>query len=147
MSSRANRKQPSLENQEDSIERDKGGRILAGKKWRTFNFIVEVALESPGSVDEEEAAEDAAEFIATIGRTAGRVHESYASITRADEYGPKRPKDAPVFIREYPTGKKVELKLPRGLAKKEAYAKLMKAKPTKVKPKKKIKKKKKVGRY
>lgn len=65
--------------------RDKGGRLLKGGKWRVFNFEVEVAIESPKGVDEDEAAEDAAEFMATVQRTQGRVHDSFASITRIKE--------------------------------------------------------------
>lgn len=62
--------------------KDRGGRILKGGKWRVFNFVVQVAVESPKGVDEAEAAEDASEFVNTIGRTQGRVHESYVSITK-----------------------------------------------------------------
>lgn len=125
--------------------KDKGGRVLPGKKWRVFNFVVEVAVESPGNVDEEEAAEDAAEFITTIGRTKGRVHTSFCSITRTDEYGPKRPKGAVVFVNKYPEGDKAELELPRGVKVTDNYEKVMK--PSKAKPKKTAKKKKSKARF
>jgi hypothetical protein len=69
----------------DNGYRDKGGRILKGGKWRVFLYVVEVAVESPKSVDEAEAAEDSAEFIGSIGRTQGRVHESYVSIVKTWE--------------------------------------------------------------
>lgn len=114
---------------------------MPGKKWRVFNFVIEVAVESPGDVDEEEAAEDAAEFITSVGRTAGRVHSSFCSITRADEYGMKRPPGSVVFTKDYPSGKKAELELPRGVINKDNYPKMMKVKPTKAKPKKKKKSK------
>jgi hypothetical protein len=108
--------------------RDKGGRILKGGKWRVFNFVVEVAVESPKSVDEAEAAEDAAEFIGSIGRTQGRVHESYVSVVKTWEleHAPpsyKRSADSVI------NSKKA-------------------SKPTKAKPKKVVKsKKKKIKRY
>lgn len=133
------KKAPSLVKEDINVERDKGGRILAKKIWRTFNFVVEVAVESPGDISEEEAAEDAAEFITTIGRAAGRVHSSYCSVTRADEYGVKRPSDAPVFTKAYPSGDKADIELPRGILTREDYPKLVKVKPTKAKPKKKKK--------
>jgi hypothetical protein len=82
--------------------RDKGGRVLKGKKWRVFNFVVEVAVESPKSVDEDEAAEDAAEFMSSMGRSSGRVHESFCHVVRIDEYGYKRPPGASVHNNNIP---------------------------------------------
>lgn len=139
---KSEKKQPRLNQDGFNPEKDRGGRILPGKKWRVFNFVVEVAVESPGTVDEEEAAEDAAEFITSVGRTAGRVHSSFCSITRSDEYGAHRPPGSVVFTRDYPTGEKAELQLPRGIVNKDDYpnvTKPQKAKPKKVqtKPKKK----------
>lgn len=128
----------------DEKEQDKGGRILPGKKWRVFNFVVEVAVESPGDVDEEEAAEDAAEFMASRSRRMGRVHTSFCSITRVDEYGARRPEGAVVIINRYPKGEQAELELPRGnkqIKQGDTYEKVMKVKPSKAKPKKAIKKK------
>lgn len=132
---KSKKKQPKLSaTAELEDERDKGGRILAKKIWRVFNFVVEVAVESPGDISEEEAAEDAAEFITVIGRATGRVHSSFASVTRTDEYGAHRPDGAVVFTRPNPTGTKAELQLPRGV-----LAKPVKEKPQKAKAKKKKK--------
>lgn len=121
---------------------------MPGKKWRVFNFVVEVAVESPKHVPEEEAAEDACEFAVAMSRTMGRVHESFVSVTRVDEYGYKTPPGGGVVIkRGYPTGEKAELTLPRGVEKNADYAKLMKKKPVKAKPKTPKSKKKKATRY
>lgn len=82
---------------------------MPGKKWRIFNYLVEVAIESPKDVDEEEAAEDASEFMETIRHRQARIHESFASITRVDEItenGGRRPPWAPVVIKEKKKKKK-----------------------------------------
>lgn len=123
-------------------ERSRGGQFMAKKVWRSFYFIVEVAIESPGIIEEEEATEDAAEFMSGVGGVAGRVHSSYASIVRVDEVGFKRPPECPVIIRESPSGTKVELELPRGIEKKEQYQPILKkSKKVTKKAKKEIKKK------
>ncbi len=85
----------------DNTDRDKGGRLLPGKRIRVYNFITEVCVESPKEVDEHEAAEDAAEFMASTMRARGRVHSSFCSITRVDEAGPLRPEG--IKIRTKPT--------------------------------------------
>lgn len=104
---------------------------MAGKVWRLYNFIVEVAVESPKTNDEEESAEDAADFMASLSRSTGRVTESFCSVTRIDEYGAKRPPGSPVIIREYPKGKQVQVTKPRGIETKDDYE---------IKKKKKVKK-------
>ena len=96
-------------------ERSKGGGYMAKKNWRLFHFIIEVAIESPGDLDEYEAAEDAADFCTALSRTAGRTGRSFASVTRIDEVGRLRPPECPVVIREYPSGNRIKLTLPRGI--------------------------------
>lgn len=68
-------------------ERDKGGRILPGKRWRLFHYLVEIAVESPKTVDKEEAAEDASDFAVSVfkGRMA-RMQSSFCSITNIREF-------------------------------------------------------------
>lgn len=117
------------------LNRDRGGRILPGKKWRLFNFVVEVAVESPKTVDEDEAAEDACDFMNSIARSTGRVNESFASVTRVDEYGAKRPKGAVVIIRDYPKGNQVQVKKPRGISSFSDYEPKKKVKVKKAKKK------------
>jgi len=68
--------------------RDRGGRKLKGGTWRVFTFEVEVAVESPKNVDEDEAAEDAADFMETVRKTMGRINESFASVTHVRELPP-----------------------------------------------------------
>lgn len=93
----------------DIYNKDKGGRVhKKGKTWRVYYYILEVAVESPKSIDEAEANEDADEFIQSRSRSMGRIHESFCSIVRIDECGPKRPVNCPVVIKDYPSGEKTE---------------------------------------
>ena len=96
--------------------RSKGGGYMPSKVWRSFNFIIEVAVESPGDLDEAEAAEDAAEFCEGLAHACGRIHHSFASVIRVDEIGMIRPGKYPVIIRmEKPSGRRLKLTLPRGI--------------------------------
>lgn len=101
------------------------------KEVRVLWFSFGVAVESPGDLDEEEAAEDAADFATGVAHATGRVHESFCRVIGVHEHGylqPESRKGSQIFNREnnwqHPT-ERVE-----GLAKK----------PTKAKPKK-VKKK------
>jgi hypothetical protein len=92
------------------------------KIWRSFNFIVEVAVESPGDTDEDEAAEDAADFMDAVGHAMGRAGNSFVSVVRIDEAGARRPKGFPVIFKgEPPKGHRVDLELPRGLETRKTF--------------------------
>jgi hypothetical protein len=125
---------------EYSPDRDKGGRVLAKKQWRTFWFSFEVAVESPGNLDEEEAAEDAAEFASTMAHTKGRVHESFCSVIGSYEHGRVQPQTRkPNKISGSDTWDQYDL-----VSNWEHPQEKPKEKPKKAKPKKAVKK---IARY
>lgn len=60
---------------------------MARTKWRSYWFSFEVAVESPVEVDDDEAAEDAAEFASSVGHKKGLAHKSKCTVVRVNEHG------------------------------------------------------------
>jgi hypothetical protein len=119
---------------EPNPDRDSGGRILAKKQWRTFWFSIEVAVESPGDLDEEEAAEDAAEFANVVAHTKGRSHESFCTVVGVHEHGRLQPatrESQKIFGRdnwEHPMERDEEEPKPKKAKPKKSKKKMVKAK-------------------
>lgn len=59
---------------------------MAKTKWRSYWFSFEVAVESPDDVDDDEAAEDAAEFATSVGYRKGMC-----TVVRVQEHGLLQP--------------------------------------------------------